>query len=143
MGLVEVDAVGLQALEGCLDGLLDVFRGETLFAVTHVHADFGRDNHSVALAAAREPFAEDGFGFASDMAGDPSRIDIGGVDEIQAGIVGGVEEAEGIAFIHGPAEDVSAQHDCRDFDCGVTQFSFLHNHSKKCGTKRLRLSVTG
>ena len=60
------------------------------------------------------------------MTGNPSGVDIGGVDEIQARVEGGVEQPEGIGFVDGPAKDVAAQHDDGNFNSGLSEFSFLH-----------------
>src|SRR6267154_2577945 len=52
----------------------------------HVHADLGREHHLVTLAALGEPLADDSFGFAAAVAAGPARIDIGGVDQVEAGV---------------------------------------------------------
>ena len=107
--LVEVDAIGLQALERGLHRLLHIAGPEALATLAHVHAQLGGQDHLVALAAAGEPLAQHGLGFAAAVAGRPARIDVGGVDEIQARFEQGVQHAKGLGFVQGPAEDVATK----------------------------------
>ncbi len=91
--LVQVDMVGLQALERILDGALYVSGREALFVRRHLHAHLGGDDNLVALAAFLQPFADEGFRFAALVAGDPARIHVGRVDEIEAFVHETVEQA--------------------------------------------------
>ena len=87
---------------------------------------FGGDDNFRAFAGLLEPIADDGFGFAAFVTGHPSGIDIGGVDESEAGIDEGVEDLEGGGLINGPAENIAAKCEWSDFDRGVAEFAFGH-----------------
>jgi hypothetical protein len=70
--LVEVDVVGLQALERGLDRLADVGRREPDLAFAHRLAELGGQHHAAALAALLEPLADDGLGLAAAVGPAPS-----------------------------------------------------------------------
>ncbi|KAG1274334.1 hypothetical protein G6F64_015154 [Rhizopus arrhizus] len=76
-------------------------------------------HHLVALAAAGKPFADQRFGFAALVARDPARIDVGGVDEIQARVDQGVQQRVRAGFVDGPAEDVAAEGEWGDLQAGT------------------------
>ena len=94
VGLVEVDVVGLQALQRVLHRLPDIVGRQALAVRPHFLADLGGDDHPVAIAAALQPLADDGLGFAALVARGPARIDVRGVDQLEAGVDEGVEQPE-------------------------------------------------
>ncbi len=126
VGLVEIDVIGLEALERGFDGAEDVGFGESFVLWAHVETDFGGDDDFGTFTGLLEPVADDGFGLAAGMAGHPGGIDIGGVDEGEAGVGEGVEDLEGSGLIDGPAEDIAAEGERGDFDVGVAEFAFGH-----------------
>src|SRR6516162_3669710 len=67
MGLVEIDVVGLEPLQGGLDGFGDLRLGQALAPIGPLPAAFGRDDDALAPAAALQPIAQDDLGFASLM----------------------------------------------------------------------------
>ena len=93
MGLVEIDIVGLQTPERRFAFAQDVILPEAT-AFAHVLADFGGDQHLVALAAFLHPVADDCFGLAAWMARDPARIAVGCVDGVEACVDKGIEDFE-------------------------------------------------
>ena len=92
----------------------------------HIEADLGGDDDFGTFAGLLEPVTDDGFGLAAGVAGDPSGVDVGGVDEGEAGVDEGVEDLEGGWLVDGPAEDVAAEGEWGDFDGGVAEFAFDH-----------------
>ena len=123
--LVEIDAVGLQAREGILDLLHDLRALQAALAFDG-HADFRREHHAIALAAPREPFPDDGFGFPAHVARHPCRIAVGGIDEVEAEVDEALEDREGGRLVGGPSEDISAQCERRDVDPGTPERPILH-----------------
>src|SRR4051794_1123397 len=61
------------------------------------------------------------------MAGNPTRVDVGSVDEIESGVHGAVELAEAVGFGDRPAVDVAAEADGGPFRAVLAQFSGLHS----------------
>ncbi len=78
------------------------------------------------LPAALEPLAEDGFGLASLVAGNPAGVGVGGVDEVEAAIDEGVEKGKRFFGIDGPAEDVAAEDKRSNLNVCVAESSGLH-----------------
>ena len=74
---------------------------------THAHAYFGGDNQVVAVAAGLHPVAEDGFGFATNMASHPRRIDISSINKITATRHKGVEHGKGTVAVCGPPQHIA------------------------------------
>ena len=78
MRLIQIDVVGLQALERALNRLLDVGLAEPFFQPTFVAMTTLSRLPRVLIQ--RPMIVSD----SADIAGCPSRIDIGSVDEIKA-----------------------------------------------------------
>ena len=87
---IEIDVVGLQTLQRRLAGALDIGRLEPL-AGGHLAADLGDQHDLVAIASRLHPLADDGFRFTTLMPRCPARIDVSGVDGVEAGADEGVE----------------------------------------------------
>ncbi|KPC74243.1 hypothetical protein ADL26_11585, partial [Thermoactinomyces vulgaris] len=81
VGVVYVDGVGAEALEGGFGGGFDVRSGEAL--ELGVLGDLGGDE-DVLVAVLGEPGADDGLGLAAGVAGGPGGVGVGGVDEVAA-----------------------------------------------------------
>ena len=94
MRLIEVDAVCLQSPQRILHGAEDVVGLEPLLVRRHLHADFGRQHDFVALAGGLQPLSDDGLGLAACVSRRPYRIDVGRIDEFEAGVDERVEQAE-------------------------------------------------
>jgi hypothetical protein len=124
---IEIDDIGLQPLQRRIDGLFDIGGGEVFPALPHVRPDLGDHHDLVAIAAAFHPFADDRFGFAALVAGNPARIGIGGVDGVEAGADEPVEQVERGFLVGGPAEDVATQNKRRDGQVGLTETTFLQD----------------
>ncbi len=105
--VVEVDDVGLEALEGGFDDLLDVFGlavgGGPLAVVVGVglKAELGGDD---------DIFAEGREGFADDFFIDVGAVDFGGVEEGDAALDSGADELDGFRFFRGGAEAEAQTH---------------------------------
>jgi len=120
VSLVEIDAIRLKAPQRFLHVPLDLRALQSLRALD-LHAHLGRDEHLVALAALRKPFADDRLRLAAHVPGHPARVHVGGVDEVHAGVDPGVEEAKRHLLVDGPAEDVAAEADRRDIEAGTAE----------------------
>ena len=114
MRLIEIDVVGLKPVQRPLDGLVNVGRGQADLARPHLHADLGGDHDLGAVAGFFQPIADDGFRLAAFVAGGPAGIDVGRVDQVEAGRDGGVEQLERHGFVGGPAENVAAERERAD-----------------------------
>ena len=68
--LVKIDVVGLQSGPGISADRKCVFESP-LRAVAHVQAGFGRNQHTVALAALLSAICDHGFGFAAVIPWNP------------------------------------------------------------------------
>ncbi len=86
--------------------------------MAHFHAEFCGDKHLVALAF--EPVADMDFRFAG-------RVDIGGIDKVDAGLDGLVEHFGRLRLVAAPTEIVGAEADERYFEAGVAELTVLHN----------------
>ncbi len=105
--VVDVDGVDAEAGQRGVDGGPDRFGGHAgeLRVVTY----FGGDHELVAVAAAGQPFADDGFGLAAGVALGPERVGVGGVQEVPTGSDVAVEDCVRGCGVGGPAEDVGAE----------------------------------
>ena len=93
VGVVEVDVVGLQALERLVDGDADV-AGRQSRAVGLALPTLVASTTDVAVAARGEPLADHRLGLAADVAGRERGVGVGGVDEVAARRDVGVEHRE-------------------------------------------------
>jgi len=127
--------VGLQAAEAVLGGLADLAGGQVLVvgAAAHRLVDLGRQDDLVAVAVALgQPAADDLLGGAVALlhvgALRPA-VDVGGVDEVDAGVQGGVEDlvrgglVGDVAEVHGPEREPA------DPEPGAPEVRVLHGGS--------------
>jgi len=84
--LVEVDVVGLEAAQGVFDGADDPAPRAALPVGVVAHGAVELGGEDDVVAASLDGFSDDLFGFASG-------VDVGGVDEVDAGVEGGVDDA--------------------------------------------------
>ena len=89
MALVEVDVVGLQTLERGVDLLVDLRSREPGVGVAHREEDLGGEHVGGALAP--------GERLAQQRLGRAPSIDVGGVDEVDAGLEGGIDAGLGLS----------------------------------------------
>src|SRR6185503_11929653 len=115
-----------QPAQRIIDRLADVLRRQADLAVAHVHPDLGGQHDSVAFAALLEPAADHAFALAAAVALGPARIDVGGVDQAEAGIDERVEHCERRGFVGGPAEYVAAEGQWRDLQATAAERALLH-----------------
>ena len=129
--LIEVDDVGAQPLEARFAGADEVPARQALVvrARAHGEARLGGDQHAGrALAAHR---------LAENFFGEPGRIDVGGVDQIDAGVGDEVDQPArfgerdradlGEAAL--AAERHRSQGQLRDLQSRIAQLSVFHRHS--------------
>ena len=98
--------VGLQPPQRRLGGLNDVRRRAAHRAVAHLAAELGGQHHAVAAALqqlAQQPLA------AAAVA-----VDVGGVEEVDAGVERGVDDPAGGGQVETAAEVVAAEPDTGD-----------------------------
>ena len=121
MRLVQVDVVGAEAAQAVLDLLHDPPpRGPSLVGVvTHGCHELGSQHHTVAPALE---------GLADDLLGLAERVHVGGVDEVDARVDGGVDDADAVVVVgvapraeHHGAEAVAA-----DLDPGRPECRAVH-----------------
>src|SRR5262249_33699737 len=124
--LVEVDVVRLEAAERLLDRAKDVGPGEPLVGGAPFDPDLGGEDGLVALAACFVPVAEDGLGLAALVARRPARVDVRCVDQVEARIDAGVEQAERGRLVGGPAENVAAEGQRPDLYPRVSELARCH-----------------
>jgi hypothetical protein len=119
--LVAVDVVGLQAAQRVLDlGHDPTPRDPALVGVVAHRAPELGGQHDV-VAAALERLADDLLRLAG-------RVDVGGVDEVDAGVQRGVDDADGVVVVGvAPgAEHHRAQAELADRDARAPQESIVH-----------------
>src|SRR5215469_14747730 len=126
--VVDVDDVGVEAAEAGFAGLNEVItRGADVVGIfAHGERGFRRDEYTVALA---------GDGFAEDFLGDALRVNVGGVEQIDAGIEADIHEAGGLGDVAaapgfeefvGPAEGGRAERENGDLESRVSELSVFH-----------------
>ena len=72
--------------------------------------DLSKDRHLVADAGAPlQPLANNRFGFSTLVARPPGRIDVGGVNGVEAMIDEGVEYLEASLLVDRPPENIAAE----------------------------------
>ena len=135
MQLVEVDVIGLQALQTAVQCLFQILAVEVRHAAAHMRrlrqelgrsCGLGRQDHLLAVIALLEPSADDFFGGAIGFGARRHRIHLGSVDEIDPGGDGGIQLL--VAFRFGVLLTPShrAQADEADLNIGVAQWLVLH-----------------
>ncbi len=127
MRLVQVDDVGVQPAQRVLHRALDPQPAQALVFVAHVHADLGEQQD---LRASRgvglEPASDQRLRLAALVPGHPARIDVRGVDGVEARVDERIEQLEAALLVGGPAEDVAAEDDGRDVQAGAAEGALLH-----------------
>ncbi|KAG1469333.1 hypothetical protein G6F57_012230 [Rhizopus arrhizus] len=121
--------VSLQAGQRRFQRTADVGGRQAAGVGPHLHADFGGDQHAVALAGTLEPFADQRFRFAAGIARHPRRVHVGGVDQVEAGVDEGIEQGEAGLLIGAPAEHVATEGERTYMQAGTAQFAGCrHGH---------------
>ena len=96
-------------------------------AVGRHHAALGGDQDLVALGRILlQPGADDRLRLAALVARHPARIDVGGVDEGEAGIDEGVEQLVRGRLVGRPAEHVAAEGDGGEFEARFAELALFH-----------------
>ncbi len=129
MGLIEIDVIGLQTTQRVLYCLQDVQARKTgvVRCVSHAAAHLGGDHQPVArFAPLAYPSADDGLGYAAGISLYPARIDIGGIDEIDAGFYCRIQNFKRQLLICRPPELHAAHAQRRDFQAGLSPITVLH-----------------
>src|SRR5262249_19015767 len=124
--LVEVDAVGLHALERRLAGAHDVERREARLVgpVAHAAVNLGGEHDLVAPAAAlREPAADDLLGPALSFL---PAVDVRRVEEVDTELEGPVHDALRILLAGLRAEIHRSQAQARHLEPGASESGDLH-----------------
>ena len=128
MHVVDVDVIDVEAAEAVFAGLDEMMaRGaEIVGAVAHRESGFRGDEDAVALA---------GDGFAEDFFGEAAGVDIGGVEEIDAGFEADVDEARGFGDVAGApgfeefvaaAERAGTETENGNLQAGMAELSEFH-----------------
>jgi hypothetical protein len=117
--LVEVDVVGVQALEAVLHRLDDVPPGAApqVLALAHGVGELGGQDRLVPLALQRLAQEDLGLGGA---------VDIGRVKEVDPAVEGGVDHHARLGLVDPHAEVVAAEPDYADLEPAVPQPTKLH-----------------
>ncbi len=139
--LVEVDVVGLQPPQAGIDGAPDVERGELALVgpLPHVAVQLGGEDGPLAAAAAlREPAADDLFGAALVLG---PAVDVGGVEEVDALLVGGVHDLVGVGLFGVRAEVHGAQAQAGDGQAGTAEVGELHGPPPSAAPARLSSTI--
>jgi len=121
--LVQVDPVGLEPPERCLDGDTDVAAGAARSPIravlaVHVAAELGREHD--LLAAALERVADEGFAVPA------AAVDVGGVDQRDPGIDRRLDDLACLRPVAAGAEVVRPEPDDRDHQAGGTERAVAH-----------------
>jgi hypothetical protein len=128
--LVQVDAVGLQALEACIQRGDDVLAVVLELAVADVAdavagaGDLAGQQPVVAVAAACEPVADDAFGGGVGFRARRHRVHLGGVDEVDAGGLGPLDLGEGLILGVLLAPGHGAQAEGADVEVGTAELRY-------------------
>ena len=127
VAVVEIEVVHLETLEGVVAGLDEVFAGEAgLVGFIVFPAEEGFGGHDVTAAAPLRLFedvAHDEFGFAVG-------VGLGVVEEVHAGVVGGVEEffGDGVADLFAEG-DPGTEGEGGDLQAGAAEGAVEHIHA--------------
>ena len=127
--VVDVDVVGVEALEGLLESGGEVVAGaaDVVGALAGAEGGLGGDEDVFALEVG-DGFAEDGFAVAVG-------VDVGGVEEVTAGFHADVDEmggfgvlggAPGFEEVVGAAEGAGAEAELGNFEAGAAEGAVLH-----------------
>ncbi len=127
--LVQVDVVGLQPPQRRFAGPPDVQRGQegVVGPVVHRPVQLRGDHRLLApTAALGEPASDDLLGPALPLA---PPVHVGRVEEVDAGLVGGVHDREGVLLGGLRAEVHRAEAQSADRQAGAAQVGVLHGFS--------------
>ena len=126
--LVEVDDVGLQAAEAFFAGADDVVAREAdvVRAGAHRAGALRREDQAVAVAALAHPATDDLLGAADGLERAAERIDVGGVEEVDAALDGAVEDGERRLLVALIAEGHRAEAERRDLQAGAAERAGVH-----------------
>ena len=112
--LVKVDVVGLQAAQAGFALFDDVAAAVAVrvgVIVVHHAVDLGRQHHLLALAVALE-------GLAGDFLAAPAAVDVGRIQEVDAGVERAVDDGIGVGGFCSAAEHHAAQAERTHLDRG-------------------------
>src|SRR5580704_4056292 len=127
--VVDVDVIDRESAEAGFAGLDEMLaRGaEVVRAVAHRESGFGGDENAVAFAA---------DGFAEDFFGEAAGVDIGSVEEIDAGFEANVDESRSFGDVAGTpgfekfvaaAKGAGAETENGNLQAGMAELSEFHN----------------
>ena len=127
--LVDVDVVGLQALQRCVARAADVERRQLALVrpLRHVAVQLRREDGFLPTpAAAREPVANDVFGQALVV----PAVNIRGVEEVDAELVGAVHDVVTVGDIGHRTEVHGPEAEAADAEAGAAKVCVIHvsNH---------------
>src|SRR5665647_419826 len=135
MDLVEVDVVGAEAAQAGIDGLHDVLTPEP-HVVDVAGAGRGRVAHRAAeLGGDHDGLAGDACGLErppQDLLGLATRVHVGGVEEVDAGVERGAHQRVGAGLVehadahHTMAEGHGTEAELRDAESAGTQVPVFH-----------------
>ena len=125
--LVEVHVIRAEALERGIDALHHMLarKPAVVRVAAHRVAQLGGDDHLVALGQLLE-------GAAGDLFTGADRVDVRGVEEVDASIECALDERPGVGVIEDPVAPLAAavghhaETDARDFEAGLAQVAVLH-----------------
>ena len=131
MLIEQVDCLDLEPLERALDGLLDVLRAAVqsrraphrtgIEIRIEVEPELGGDHHLLA---------EGSEGLAHKLLVDERAVDLGGVEEGDAPLDGGVKQSGHLLLVFGravgKAHSHAAEAEGRDFQIALSKFTLLH-----------------
>ena len=104
VALVEVDVVGLQPLERGVDLLVDLLAGEAAVGLRHREEDLGGEDVGAAVEVLQD--------LAPRRLGGAAAVDVGGVEEVDAGLEGRLGAGLGLLALHpGPVGEPGAERD--------------------------------
>ncbi|MCY1436774.1 hypothetical protein D9M71_529100 [compost metagenome] len=132
MQLVEVDPVGLQALEAVVQGGDDVLAVVLELAVTDMADAVARacnlagQDPRVAVAMVTEPVADDALGGRVGLRAGRDRVHLGGVDEVDPGGLGPGNLFVGLGLDVLLAPGHGAQAQGADVEVGTAELAVFH-----------------
>lgn len=135
MQLVEVDIVGLKALQAGIDGGVDMRPGQAAALANMGHprsGNFGGEDHIVASPALLQPAPDVLLGAPLTLRNRRYGIHLCGIDEIDTQRNGAVELRMGLAFTVLLTKGHGAEAQATDVDAGLAERAGLHNDSWLC-----------
>src|SRR5690606_19754917 len=140
VGVVEVDVVGAEPLERCVDSRRDVGGGESL--ELRMPRDLRRDRHAVAVATPGEPAADDLLRFAAHVSVHPRGVRVGRVDVVATGCHERIKHGVRGLLVAGPAEGVAAEGEGEGVREGVAHAPIVAGEAGYAIPARLVLAPT-